>query len=286
LSTRIYYRVKHNGKSFVLMDSTREPSQFCKFILTTYFFEKEGFSVPYIFQIDFEHSIALIEDLGNNKVNKYLMGVDLADEKEVYKKSLYLLSELQSIPIKGKDNEVHSKSILVEGIEEFVNHCVLDLYKPQIESELSRIVSKLPEPSIWSLRDFHVDNIMWLNDRDGIRKVGLLDYQDLSIGYQAYDVVSLLQDARRFIPPIFEKQMLEFFFDLNSKIDKESFMQEYRILSLQRNLRIYGLFTKSVVNRGLVEYQKYLPNVRNYIEREINNGILSDKVKKIILHSL
>ena len=70
LSRRKYYRVIQDSDSFVIMDSILDPEQFSKFVLTTYFLEKQGFSVPHISQIDFESSIALIEDFGDNKVNR------------------------------------------------------------------------------------------------------------------------------------------------------------------------------------------------------------------------
>ena len=80
--------------------------------------------------------------------------------------------------------------------------------------------------------------------------------------------------------------MLEFFFDHNPKIDQQEFIQEYSILSIQRNLRIYGLFTKISQKKGYDRYKKYLPNVRNYIERNLNNLKLNQKTKTIISHSL
>ena len=286
LSKRKYYRIIHRQKNYVLMDSIKEPAQFDKFIKSTRFLERSGFSVPYIYLIDFENSLSLIEDFGDDKVNLYLRDVSLRTEQEVYKKSLYLLSKLHKLKVEDFDCEIHNLTNLNNGIEEFVNNCVLDLYKDDVEKAFSSLFQLLPKPRFFSCRDFHVDNLIWLEERDGINKVGLIDYQDLSIGYKAYDIVSLLQDARRFITPIFEQQMLEFFFHHNPTIDKNTFMQEYRILSLQRNLRVYGLFSKSSQQKGMSRYKKYLPNVRNYIERSIENINLASKVKTIIIHSL
>ncbi len=286
LSKRKYYRIIHRMKRYVLMDSNKEPIQFEKFLKSTKFLAKSGFSVPYIYLIDFENSVLLIEDFGNNKVSHYLNNVSLQKEQEVYKKSLYLISKLHKVKIEDFDCEIHNYNILNNGISEFVNNCVLELYKDDVEKSFRLLFQLLPKPKFLSLRDFHVDNLMWLKDRDGINKVGLIDYQDLSIGYKAYDIVSLLQDARRFITPIFEQQMLEFFFHHNPEIDQKSFMQEYIILSLQRNLRVFGLFMKSSQQSELSRYKKYLPNVRNYIERNIDKINLSLKVKKIIIHSL
>ncbi|MBL6785443.1 MAG: phosphotransferase [Rickettsiales bacterium] len=286
LSKRKYYRIIFDKKNYVLMDSILEPNQFNKYIRTTNFLEKANFSVPFIHLIDFENSIALIEDFGDQKANNLLMSVDLAGEKEVYKKSLYLIANLQKINVDKELFPNHHKVILKDGIDKFLDNCVLDFYKDKVENELNKLINDLSEPSIFSHRDFHVDNIMWLSEREGVKKVGLIDFQDLSIGYQAYDVVSLLQDARRFITPFFEKQMIEFYFELINDIDREKFMHEYRILSIQRNLRIFGLFTNTTVEKESSNYTKYLPNVRNYIEREIHNLGLSEKTKTIILHSL
>ncbi len=286
LSDRKYYRVLHKNKTYVIMDSMKEPKQFDKFIKSSYFLNNHGFSVPYIHLIDFEHSIALIEDFGDTKVNNYLRDVSQGTEEEIYKKSLYLLSKLQKLSVNNLDFEFHNLTSLKNGIEEFVNNCVIDLYKDEVENSFVSLFKLLKKPTFLSLRDFHVDNLMWLDEREGINKVGLIDYQDISIGFQSYDVVSLLQDARRFVTPIFEKQMLDFFFDHNPEIDKKEFIQEYSILSIQRNLRIYGLFSKFSQRKGFSKYKKYLPNVRNYIERNVENIQLSSKVKTIIIHSL
>ena len=108
-----------------------------------------------------------------------------------------------------------------------------------------------------SLRDFHADNLFWLEGRDSINKIGLLDYQDMSNGFLAYDLVSLLQDARRCISQEKRELYYNYFIENIINIDKDKFALEYKILSLQRNMRIVGLFTKFAFE-GNKKYLQYL----------------------------
>ena len=101
-----------------------------------------------------------------------------------------------------------------------------------------------------SLRDFHADNLMILPARKGFNKIGVLDYQDASLGFLAYDLVSLLQDARRYIEEDKQEKYLEYFLANMVDIDRKKFLKEYWILGFQRNARIIGLFNKFAKVQG------------------------------------
>lgn len=286
LSKRKFYRLNDQSKTFIVMDSSKEKDQFHAYLKTTFFLEKNGFSVPKIIQIDIDNSIIVMEDFGDVTYNNYLSDKEFSREKEVYQKSICLISELQKLKIQTKGFPVFSPNDLAKGIDKFISNCVLDLYQDSLRKELYSLIFSLNKPSVYVLRDFHADNLLWLSKRKGVRKVGLIDFQDLSIGYQSYDLVSFLLDARRFVPEIFEEEMKQFYISLSSHINKKYFLREYDILALQRNLRIYGLFTECHLKYKRNNYLKYLPNVSEYIVRVLDKKIMSNKNSKIIIQSL
>ena len=117
-----------------------------------------------------------------------------------------------------------------------------------------------------SLRDFHVENIMYLDNRIGPASVGLLDFQDAFVCHPAYDLVSLLQDARRDVSPEIEGAMIDYYL---SQVEEDggSFLSCYRILGVQRNLRILGIFSRLALHQNKPSYASLIPRVRAYIER-------------------
>ncbi|HLD76503.1 MAG TPA: phosphotransferase, partial [Rickettsiales bacterium] len=124
------------------------------------------------------------------------------------------------------------------------------------------------------LRDFHADNLMLLKNNN----VGLLDFQDAVIGSKAYDLVSLLEDARRDLAPNLASKMLQYFLQ-NSSIDQEKFLHDYEILSLQRNIKILGIFSRLARRDGKEFYLKLLPRVRDYVITRISTD--SEVLQKI-----
>ena len=109
---------------------------------------------------------------------------------------------------------------------------------------------------------------MFLDDRRGFASVGLLDFQDAFICHPAYDLVSLLQDARRCVAPEIETGMIAHYL-AQADDNQESFLSSYRILGVQRNLRILGIFARLARHQGKFSYLALIPRVRNYVERTL-----------------
>ncbi|MBD0864280.1 MAG: phosphotransferase [Rhodobacteraceae bacterium] len=132
-------------------------------------------------------------------------------------------------------------------------------------------------------RDYHSENLIWLSEREGPARVGLLDFQDAMIGHPAYDLVSLLQDARRDVPKEIETKMISHFMNL-AGYAAESFVRDYALLGVQRSLRILGVFARLATDYGKLGYIDLIPRVWNYLLRnlrhpiavELSGSILSD----------
>jgi aminoglycoside/choline kinase family phosphotransferase len=121
-------------------------------------------------------------------------------------------------------------------------------------------------------RDYHIDNLMRLPDRSGIGQCGLLDFQDALLGHPAYDVVSLLQDARRDLAPALFEQMIIHYLAAFPETDPAAFHAAYRLLGTQRAFKIVGIFNRLNRRDGKPQYLRNLPRVWQLIRRNIAEG--------------
>ena len=145
-------------------------------------------------------------------------------------------------------------------------------------SELLPVVAK--DTRVLAMRDFHSPNMLWLGDREGPARVGLLDFQDALIGARAYDLVSFLQDARRDVPPAREEAMLAYYCAEAAKalpdFDESVFRAAYAILGAQRNSKIIGIFVRLHRRDLKPQYLAHIPRVARYLERDLAHPALAD----------
>ena len=134
-------------------------------------------------------------------------------------------------------------------------------------------------PKTWMLRDFHSPNLLWLERNKDTGRVGLLDFQDTVIGPAAYDVVSLLQDARIDIPEPVEIRMLTHYVqqrrDHDASFDPVAFVAQYAIMSAQRNTRLLGTFARLNRRDNKPQYLRHQPRVWNYLNRALVHPVLT-----------
>jgi len=132
----------------------------------------------------------------------------------------------------------------------------------------------------WVLRDYHSPNLMWLPEREGIRRVGLLDFQDALRGPLAYDLVSLLQDARLDVPEALEREQLDRYCAARSAqsgpFSSDDFRTLYATLGAQRNSKILGIFARLAKRDGKRGYLAHIPRVAHYLERNLAHPALND----------
>ena len=132
-----------------------------------------------------------------------------------------------------------------------------------------------PEQSVLIQRDYHSENLLWLPDREGVARIGLLDFQDAMLGHPAYDLVSLLQDARRDVPKEIEAAMIARYC-ARPGIDTEGFAAAYHCLGAQRNLRILGVFARLCLRDGKAHYVDLIPRVWGLLMRDLEQPALSE----------
>ena len=140
------------------------------------------------------------------------------------------------------------------------------------------VLSSLPKPTkTLVLRDFHVDNLMRLHGRQGISACGLLDFQDALIGPSAYDLVSILEDARRDLCPDLVSKMLDRYYD-GMKMGKEEvadFNKWYRVLGAQRHCKVLGIFVRLLRRDGKGAYMEHLPRVLELLRAQLRHEELA-----------
>lgn len=130
--------------------------------------------------------------------------------------------------------------------------------------------------SVFTHRDYHAENLLWLGGRSGTARVGLLDFQDALRGHPAWDLLSLLQDARRDVSPALEEGMLERYLSARPHVASAPFLAEYRGLAALNAARILGIFARQVKHFGRPRYAALVPRVRAALERNLADPALSD----------
>lgn len=286
-SFRRYERVLWQGKQAVLMDAPPEKEDIRPFIKVGKYLEALGFSAPHIMAEDLENGFLLLEDLGDDSYTRLLKDADAAAEAELYKEAVAVLAELHLHNIAhgaGLDVPPYDEAPLLRETSLFA-----DWYLPAVmgdSAETMRLGAEFMtmwqelftrhplENNVAVLRDYHADNLLWLPQRAGTKRVGLLDFQDALIGHVAYDLVSLLEDARRDVREETAQAALAHYLALTG-FDRDALMDGYALLGAQRNAKIIGIFVRLGVRDGKTHYTKYLPRVWQHFERDLQHPALA-----------
>lgn len=268
-SRRRYFRLSRGMASRLLMDVAPHPEEkFREYHLIADALRHAGLSAPEIFAIDFDHGFALIEDFGDDTFTRLLN--DDVPARELYLLAVDAIAQMQQrIPsdFGGVGNYSHDMLL-----DEFLR--LIDWYYPlwhgarasaDLRAEFAAIADgilrQLPAlPNVLVLRDFHVDNLMLLPTRPGAAQAGLLDFQDGVMGNPAYDLVSLLEDARRDVDPIIMAEAWQRY-AAQVPYHKNDLAQSYNILGLQRHGRIVGQFIRLWIRDDKPGYLQFMPRV-------------------------
>ena len=272
-SSRRYIRLKNFNKSAILMDARdverSHTEQFCD---VAGMLRDHGMSAPAIFAHDLTGGLLLLEDFGD-RVFARLMESEPRREVDLYRKATDALFHLRTLK-PPRTLSIASAEVLASMLDPFFDEYVNENHKDKtflsaLQTQLRNALNVVDHGKrVVSLRDCHSENLMFLDDRCGFASVGLLDFQDAFICHPAYDLVSLFQDARRCVAPEIEKGMIAYYLS-QSGDNKESFLSSYRILGVQRNLRVLGIFARLARHHGKISYLALIPRVRNYIQRTL-----------------
>ena len=267
-SFRRYFRVQRAGESAVLMDAPPEHEDSRPFLAVARHLDRIGFRAPRIIAEDLDRGLILLEDFGDARM-KEVIDADPAAEHRLYIKAIDLLADLHAAPcgaLPPYDMAVYQREA---GLfpEWYMPAVGLDAdgdsYRAAWDEALAPIAR---DQSITVLRDYHAENIMLLGDGS----LGLLDFQDALAGHPTYDLVSLLQDARRDVPRAIEAEMIARY------AAKRPFdAAAYALLGAQRNAKILGIFTRLWKRDGKPRYLAFQPRVWGYLERDLTHPALA-----------
>jgi aminoglycoside/choline kinase family phosphotransferase len=265
-------RVAGEGRSAILMDAPPPHEDPRPFIAIAEWLTQRGFAAPAIHAADLDQGLVLLEDFGDVRLRET---ADADEDAAVphYAAAVDLLVALRAHPAAGL--EPYDRAVLQREAGLFVEwYCPavgLDVdvegYRAAWDAVFDRALTDAP---VTVLRDYHAENLMLVGDH---KTLGLLDFQDALAGHPAYDLVSLLQDARRDVDPNLEEAMLARYRAATGAGD--DFMAAYHVLGAQRNAKIIGIFTRLWKRDGKPRYPTLCPRVWAYLERDLSQPELA-----------
>ena len=310
-STRSYARLIRDDGVFILMNSPKRPDGAAiyggkpysavvhlaedvkPFVAICNGLRTRGFSAPVIHHTDLDEGFLVTEDFGTTGViegdpprpiaARYEAATDLlaALHREPLPETLPLTAELTyAIPVFDTDALLTEASLM------------LDWYLPDRGAEATGdlraefnamwrdlLAGPAAAPKTWVLRDFHSPNLIWLGDREGFARLGIIDFQDTVLGSPAYDLASLLQDARIDVPEQLELALLTQYIKARRAADEgfdaAGFAGFYAIMSAQRNTKLLGIFARLNRRDGKPQYLRHQPRIWTYLNRSLAHPALS-----------
>jgi N-acetylmuramate 1-kinase len=310
-SIRSYARLYRGERGFILMNSPKRPDgpaiydgksysaavhlaeDVRPFVAIAGALRGRGFSAPKIHDADLEHGFLITEDFGRDCVIEGEPGRPIVAR---YEAATDLLARLHGEEV---TNELPLAPHVTYKVPSFEVEAMLteiglmlEWYLPDRGADPSDMLraefiamwrallqEPLAAPKTWVLRDFHSPNLLWLSEREGIARVGILDFQDAVMGPSAYDVVSLLQDARIDVAEDIERTLynryVEARMSADAGFDASDFAAHYAIMSAQRNTRLLGTFARLNRRDGKPHYLKHQPRIWTYLNRALAHASLT-----------
>src|SRR5438477_4279653 len=304
-STRSYERLTAGTRRAVLMNAPRRPDgppvrnglaysaiahlaeDVKPFVAMARALKARGLSAPELYAADLADGLLIIEDLGTEPVasgnppgpieERYAAAVDLlvALHREPLPASLPVAPSVDHrLPPYDLDALLIEAELLVDWYIPHRGSAVSAVAKAEFATLWRAALARAAQaPATWVLRDFHSPNLMWLPDREGIARVGLLDFQDALAGPPAYDLVSLLQDARVAVPETLEVTLLGRYAKARHAADNDfdvtAFIELYATLGAQRATKILGIFARLDRRAGKPQYLRHMPRVCRYLRRSL-----------------
>lgn len=312
-STRAYARLRKDERTAVLMDAPRQPdgppirdgksySQIAHlaedmrpFSAISDALRGARLSAPQIYAEDLGAGFLLIEDLGDR-----VYGAELAQgasQAKLWRAAVDVLLHLRTVPVPAhlnlRDGSTYTLPRRDRAAFEIEIELLLDWYWPAVKGSpapdaIRREFADLWKPVIarllalpggWFLRDYHSPNILWLPEREGMARVGIIDFQDALNENAAFDLVSLLQDARITVSAELEGELIDYYCrqaaQTDDRFDRDSFVSAYADFGAQRNTRLTGLWARLLKRDGKPHYLQHLPRTWGYLDRNLRHPHLA-----------
>ena len=262
-----------------------------RFAAVAEFLRARGLGAPSIYAADYARGLLLLEDLGDTLFTDVVaQGVS---ESALYKAAVEVLAKLH----REKAPDFLAPAIPLFAYDEIAlvaeTDLMLDWFLPLALGRKASEAEYREHRALWRAalqaigdrehvfvhRDYHAQNLMWLPQREGLGRVGLIDFQDAVAGSRAYDLISLVEDARRDVAPelaeIATRHYLAAMRAQGTPLDEARFRAEMAVMAAQRNTKIVGIFARLYARDGKRRYLGYLPRVWRYLERDFEHPLMA-----------
>ncbi|MEM8826340.1 MAG: phosphotransferase [Pseudomonadota bacterium] len=278
---RRYFRLSDGARTAILMHAPDPSERSAWFVELAREIRARGMSGPDIYAEDMDHGLILLEDLGTRQYFD-LLRHDTSDEATLYAAATDVLIALHDRPMPDRLGAVpidrYARDRLLQEAE-----LLLDWHWPELKGAAATDAVRRGHAEAWRSvldhadydadrlvqLDYHSPNLMWLPARDGPRRVGILDFQDAMRGPGAYDLVSLLQDARRDLAPGLEGEMVARYLAGRGDLDTDRFSATYALMGAQRAARILGVFVRLWRRDGKPRYLAHLPRLWAHLDTNL-----------------
>jgi len=253
----------------------------------------QGLSAPKVLAHDLDAGLLIVEDLGREGVvdengpiaERYLESVGALAHLHARKLPDVLPISVDGayhIPPYDLDAQLIEVELLIDWYVSHITRAIIASGARAVFVNLWRkaLIDIAPATPTWTLRDYHSPNLLWLPDREGVRRVGIIDFQDCVLGHPAYDMVSLTQDARVTVPDELEMKLIAHYArarrESEDGFDMASFAKAYAVLGAQRATKIMGIFARLDLRDGKPHYLAHLPRVEHYLKKSLRHPALAD----------
>jgi N-acetylmuramate 1-kinase len=309
-STRIFERLRQDHQTLVLMNAPRRPDgppvrdgkpysaiahlaeDVVAYVAMAAGLRDRNLSAPAIMHADLEGGLIIMEDLGDDRIvagdppapiaERYEVAVDLlvSLHRRKLPEMLAVAPHLDyRLPHYDMEAFLIEAELLLDwylaGADDAATNSAREEFVALWRTALAPAVAA---PATWVLRDYHSPNLLWLPERDDVARIGLLDFQDALIGPAAYDVASLLQDARVDVPEALEMALLGRYVRArlpDQRFDAAAFAQLYATLAAQRATKILGIFARLDRRDGKPQYLRHVPRLLGYLQRSLAHPALA-----------
>lgn len=261
------------------------------FAAVSAYLRRRGLSAPEVEAFDAERGFAILEDLGDDLFARliergqdplplYEAATDLQIGLHAEPPPAVLTAPSASWPVTTYD-DLALRTYTELFLEWWPKYAGLPDFPDEAVAEWEALAAPIRArgeagASVFAHRDYHAENLLWLPERSGLARVGLLDFQDAVRAHPVWDLLHLLQDARRDVAPELEAAMLERYLAARPEVDREAFLADYRGLAALNAARILGpIFARQVVAFGKRRYIDFMPRTWRYLERDLEHPDLA-----------
>ena len=294
-SFRTFFRKKDNQKNSIIVLAKKEKfKNLVVYDAINKILQKNNILAPRLYKENYNKDYIEIEDFGNKTVFQEL--IKRRKNKFIYfKKIINLLIKIQSI----RNRQIHTfknkkylipkyeKRILIKEANLFCDWYVKKNFSKtdikKFSKDFRKVIKNLStrltlKENVFVHRDFHVSNLMLIK-----KGIGLIDSQDALVGNRAYDLASLIDDVRFKTSKSLKKRIFNYYLKEQKKIDVRKFKNDFEILSVMRNLKIIGIFTRLAIRDGKKDYLKLIPYAWKLISIRINENQVFEDLKNLLI---